>query len=489
MKTSAATGLALVWMLVLALAGVLRFHDLDDRPVHADEATGARLVARALDDSYRFDPTHYHGPVLHRLGQLAASATGSHHWADLEILPLRAVTALAGLLVVALPLLGVRRFGHGPMLLAALFLATSPLLVFYSRMFIHETLLALFGGLVLAQLALNKHLWLAGLWLGLMAATKETFAISLLAWSLAATACWLLAGKDRPSLPSLLHRHRRDLSTGLVLFFIVTLAFHTDGFRHWHGATDSIRTFFVYHPVSGHEKPPSYYLQLLGFPEKLGTYWWWTGAPLLLALVTLIRSFGPPASAGIRFVGISALLHLLIYSLIPYKTPWLMVLPLVFLCLLAGFSITPLRTPASKAVFATLFAAILSWQLVQTCRANFTATSRNPFAYVPTSPDLADLPAWLDRLEAARPDLPIAVVGESYWPLPWYLRDRPQTGYWPEPPADLGSYSLVLSTSDLTETLSATHIPVPRGLRDQVLLTAWVRHDLWQASRLQNSGR
>jgi uncharacterized protein (TIGR03663 family) len=507
LKTYAATGFALVWLLVLALAGLLRFHDLGVRPVHADEATGARLVARTLDGSYRFDPTHYHGPVLHRLGQLAAGATGSHHWADLDILPLRAITALAGLLIVALPLLGIRRFGHGPMLLAAALLATSPLLVYYSRTFIHETLLALFGGLVLVQLSLRKHLWLTGLWLGLMAATKETSAISVVAWTLSGAACWLLPGKHRPSPAALLRTHRHDLIPGLALFLLTTLLFYTDGFRHWHGAIDAVRTFFVYETVSGHGKPPTYYLQLLGFPEKHGAHWWWTGAPLLLALVGALASVRPtaPASTSLAsaspalplitdhsapgtpaqraFLPLSALLHLLIYSLIPYKTPWLMAFPLAQLLVLAGFSIQAPKSRTSKAIFTTALALILSWQLVQTCRANFTSTTRHPHAYVPTSPDLATLPAWLDQLDAAQPPLvPIAVVGGNHWPLPWYLRQRQQVSYWPDPPDQPDQLPLVFTTTDLTETLAPTHIPVPRGLRDGDPMTAWVRHDLWNAS-------
>ena len=46
------------------------------------------------------------------------------------------------------------------MLIAALALATSPLLVYYSRMFIHEMLLGLFGVLALFQFTSGKRWWL-----------------------------------------------------------------------------------------------------------------------------------------------------------------------------------------------------------------------------------------------------------------------------------------------------------------------------------------
>ncbi len=469
---------------MLALAGWLRFHDPGSRPLHADEATGARITARALEGGYRFDPVHYHGPVLHRLGQLASLAAGHRRWAEMEIAPLRAVTATAGLLLAALPLLGIRRFGHGPMLLAALLLATSPLLVYYSRMFIHEILLALFGGLVLAQLALGRHLWLIGLWAGLMWATKETVVISLLAWSSAALACWLLLGKARPHPLALLRRHGRDLATGLVLFLLVALAFYTDGFRHGRGAIDAIRTYFVYHTVEGHDKSPAWYLQLLGFPEKLGGLWWWTGGPLLLAL---IATFVQPSPSK-TFLALSAFFHFLIYSLFTYKTPWLMALPLAHVLLLGGMTVPLLRSPRPRQLAAAMALTLMvAWQLLQAHRAafQFPSESRNRLAYVPTSPDISTLEAWLEKLDASQPDLPlqpIAVIGSDYWPLPWYLRRYGQVGYYPEAPASLERLPLVFAIGDLTDILATTHVPVPRGLRDGVPVTAWVRTDFWDAS-------
>ncbi|GAA5484138.1 flippase activity-associated protein Agl23 [Haloferula sargassicola] len=485
------TRLAACWILVLALAGALRFHDLGQRPLHADEATGARITGRALEgQGYRFDPTHYHGPVLHRLGQLASLAAGHRRWADMEITPLRAVTAGAGLLTVALPLFGVRRYGQPAMLFAALLLATSPMLVYYSRMFIHETLLALFGLLVFAQLSLRRHLWLIGLWAGLMWATKETFVISLAAWAAAAFACWLLLGKNRPHPRELLRRHGRDAALGLAVFLLVSIGFYTDGFRHGRGAWDAVHTYFVYHPTEGHEKPFAWYLQLLGLSETRGGLWWWTGAPLLLAILTAVRSLSPrsPNPATVRFLAIATLLHLLAYSVISYKTPWLMVLPLAHILLLAGLSVAffPKR-PALRVAAGLGLAGVIAWQLVQTVRSSFQfpTEARNRFAYVPTSPDIAGLTPWLEQLDAAQPDLPlqpILVVGSDYWPLPWYLRRYEQVGFYPEPPAEIDRMPLVFATGDLTEQLIATHVPVPRGLRDGLPITVWVRSDFWDAS-------
>ena len=66
--------------------------------------------------------------------------------------------AIAGTLLVLRAAAVARRFGDAPMLLAAALLATSPLLVYYSRMFIHESLLVLFGMLALVALTLQTAL-------------------------------------------------------------------------------------------------------------------------------------------------------------------------------------------------------------------------------------------------------------------------------------------------------------------------------------------
>lgn len=173
MKTLA---IIICWVGVLSLAAHLRFQQLDQRPFHADEATGAGITAGQLESgNYHFDPTHYHGPILSQLGARAARLNGENSWNAFTKFTLRQVPAVTGCLLVLVPLLGRRRFGDAPMLVAALALATSPLLVYYSRMYIHEILLALFGLLAIFQVAVHKRWWPVGFWVGLMFATKETF--------------------------------------------------------------------------------------------------------------------------------------------------------------------------------------------------------------------------------------------------------------------------------------------------------------------------
>jgi uncharacterized protein (TIGR03663 family) len=446
----------------------------------------------------RFDPKHYHGPLLADLAVPLCRLRGETRWQEMSKATLRVLPAIAGVLLVCLPLWWRRRFGDGPMLLAAALLATSPLLVYYSRMFIHESLLALFGMAALLALTRQPRWGIPGVLVGLMFATKESFAISIIAWSAAAI---LVAIENRNAigremLASAWRIYRLPAAICLLAAALTAGAIYTDGFRHPQGALDAVRTFFVYETVVGHDKSIGYYACLLALPGKAAGVWWFGTPVLLLALDAYAATFrrDPAATPGrpvIRFIAYAAAGHFLIYSLIAYKTPWLACLPWAHVCLLAGFSLTgfPTRRLPAQAALAALVLACLATQIVQTRRATgrFASYPGNPFAYVPTRNDLESLAPWLEQLREIAPGAtvePIAVIGSDYWPLPWYLRPFGQIGYWPEPPPDLAKMPLVFALPDaagvVAPALEKSHTELYRGLRADVPLWMFVRNDIWR---------
>jgi len=486
-----------LWISVLATGIFLRFDHLDKRPFHADEATGARITARHMESgAAQFDPTHFHGPLLADLAIPLCRLRGEHTWRALTKGTLRTLPAIAGCLLVLLPLWWRRRFGDAPMLLAAALLATSPLLVYYSRMFIHEPLLAGFGIMALMALTRRPRWGIPGLLLGLMFATKESFAISVIAWCAAGL---LLAWEnrralDREMLAAAWRDYRLPVAVSLALAAVTAIGFYTDGFRHPQGALDAVRTYFVYQTGAGHDQPLGYYLQLLVLPKKSGGLWWFETPVLVLALLAYASTFrrgpGQPARPVIRFIAYAAVGHFLIYGLIAYKTPWLACLAWAHVCLLAGFALHGLARlcPPLRAVLAILAGGCLASQLDQARRATgrFAADERNPYAYVPTRPDIEKLEAWLIELRQASPGValePVAVIGEQYWPLPWYLRAFDPIGYWPAPPANLERLPLVFALPDASDAvmnrLAMSHMPLPRGLRAGVPVYVFVRNDIW----------
>jgi len=487
--------ISICWLAVLLLAALPRFHDLGSRPLHADEATGARITARMMEtEDYRYDPKHYHGPTLGMAGGAAARAAGHTGWRNLEITPLRAVTAAAGLLLVMVPIFARRRFGDGPMLAAALFLATSPILVYFSRMYIHEMLVAVFGALALWQATGTRLRWLAGLWLGLMFATKSTVAISVMAWGGAAAMLYLIERRGRIDIPGLWRFCGRDALVAAGIAAVVGFGFYTQGFRYWDGARDAVMTYFVYETVAGHDKPLGWYALLMLWPEARGGFRWGETVLGLVALAALVISFRPRAMPrttvlAVRFLALSALFHGLIYSLIGYKTPWLMVLPWAHVAVLAGFAVCHPAAVSRRgwrvaAVALVLLAA--GAQFAQTARSSFrfASDSRNPYAYPASSTDLNTLESWIAALDKAadfQSIEPIIVVGADYWPLPWYLRKIQLVGYYGTPPPGVERLPLVFDLVGIDDRMMETHMPIPRGLRDGLPAIAWVRFDFWDA--------
>lgn len=495
--------IGIAWIAVMALALWLRIDDLEARPMHFDEATGANIFSKQLEDrGYRFDPTHYHGPFLSLSTLPLAKIHGQNSWEELSPSMLRTGPLLAGLLMVLTPLLWLKRIGHPATLAGAALLASSPLLVYYNRMYIHESWLALFGMLTAAAVfhlinrpSRNRAI-LAGVAAGLMFATKETVVISLLSWSLAGAAAWLLMRRDLPekeTAPRLSAYVKPAIWFVLGLLLTGTL-FYTGGFREPGGLIDAFRTYFVYETTPGHDKAFGYYLRMLIWPKHtLGMWWSEGGIALLGVLACALAVLKQRARPVVAFIALSVVFHLLIYSLIGYKTPWLMSLPWALACLLAGcafFTSPPLRTPVRSLILFTGFGLCLFYQSYQSVQASGRLSNHadNPYAYVPTSKNITQLPAWLKELDdfmGDQPLEPIAVIGQGYWPLPWYLRDFKEVGYWAAPPEGLASYSVVISMPEKArechELLADTHTQLPRTLRSNVPISLYLKNEIWAA--------
>lgn len=484
------------WLLVIASGFWLRFHHLDARPFHADEATGARITAERIEDGGgEFDPEHFHGPLLGDVAVVVCKSRGETTWRELRKDTLRLVPATAGLLLVMVPLFWRRRLGDAGALLAGALIACSPLLVYYSRMFIHEMPLALLGMLVLSVLPSSFRWPAAGFFLGLMYATKESFAISVTAWLLAALPiAWERRGGWMPDgFAAAAGRWWKPvlLMGGIALF--VSMMFYTQALRHPQGGVDAVMTYFRYKLVEGHDKAFGYYLDLLFVPHRAAGVWWFGTPVAVLALMAFGSAHrasvrGGVASAWARFLGWSVIAHLLIYSLISYKTPWLVCLTWAQLCLLAGFAFRFVSAKSWTAVAAVVALFALSTQTKQTGYATgrLSSDARNPFAYVPTRRDVEKVETFLRDLRAAAPGIPtdsVAVTGSDYWPLPWYLRGFERIGYWPQPPEACKEMPFVFAMPDAVEAcgvmLENTHVALPRGIRAGVPMVLHVRNDIW----------
>jgi predicted membrane-bound mannosyltransferase len=153
----------------------------------------------------------------------------------------------------------------------------------------------------------------------------------------------------------------------------------------------------------------------------------------VLGAVTSKRSF-------VRFVAIYTLCMTIVYSLIPYKTPWCVLGFLYGMILLAGMGLIFL---ARTKPFALILVAIGAIQF-------FVVDAESVYSYADTSRDVY---AIRDRIKAFR-DLPIQVISpQNLWPLPWYLRDHPNVEWRRGVANDMQPASIILATPDMEPAL------------------------------------
>ncbi|MFO1475169.1 MAG: TIGR03663 family protein [Verrucomicrobiota bacterium] len=450
-------------LLAALIALLLRWPGLEQRPFHNDEAVNAVKFGQLWNgDGYRYDPNEHHGPVLAYATCAWAGATGGGPLSGFTEARFRQLTALFGVaLILLLPLLA-DGLGAAAAFWSACLLAVSPAMVFYSRDYIHEMLLAFFTFLALAaawRYSCTRGIgWaiLAGAAAGLAQATKETFVLA----GIAAAVAWLLnrfcESRIYPAQAAGRRRlNRRHLAAGLVSGLVAAGVLYSSFFQHRAGIIDAFRAFDPWiHRAEGaspHVHPVGFYFSRLASGEGLVLLLGAAGGWFCLA------GRRPRCShAGfLRFLAFYTAILTLIYCAIPYKTPWCLVQFYLGWVLLAGIGATALleRIPGrALKILATV--ALGAGVLQLAARSRRAALSedlrRNPYAYAETSPDVRELVAAVERVAAAAPQpaevrINVVAPADDYWPLPWYLGSFHEIGWWHDLPADAPAPIQILS--------------------------------------------
>ena len=450
---------ALTLLLAVAGAVALRTPKLATRPLHNDEAVNAVKVSELWQHGrYVYDPDEYHGPSLHYATLPFLWLSGARTSDDLDDARLRLAPVVFGVGLILLLLLfsdGLSRQAVG---WAALFLAVSPAMVFYSRYFIHEMLLVFFTALTLGagwrytQTLSARWAVLAGAGAGLMFTTKETFVLSLAAMGLAgiATVRWAMPKGARVQSWLALWNWRHAALAGGAAFMIWLLLF-SSFFTNFAGLADSVRTYLPWFKRAGghspHLHPWSFYLQRLAWFHPTKGPVWSEGLILVLAAVGAVVSLAGKPSPLRRFLALYTIILTAIYCAISYKTPWCLLSFHYGMILLAGIGAAALvgffRASASRAVVVALVLALTAQLAWQARRASlvFPADRRNPYVYAQTVPDLLHLVQRADGLARVAPAgyetvVKIIAPENDYWPLPWYLRRFKHLGWYGKLPED-----------------------------------------------------
>jgi uncharacterized protein (TIGR03663 family) len=462
----------LTFVLAVLIGFWFRFTQLSLKPFHHDEGVNSFfLLALAKQGSaaYRYNPENYHGPTLYYFALTSLRVFGESDFA------LRFWPCLFGVLTIVLLWFWRDRLGPVGLPAAAFLMAVSPGLVFFSRYFIHEmmfgwcSLAVAVGAWKYAESKDFKWMALLAIAAGILLATKETAIITIvvLVIALICASLWdvtrLLLRENRFTPAALVKQLRRDwaavrpsldhaLSAFIIIIFI-NVFFYSSAFTNWQGVADAFKSILHWtkeRSGTDHVHSPFYYLGILlklELPLLIGG--------LLAGAVILWRGSRFWLFAGAWTLGIT-----LAYSLIPYKTPWLMVSLLIPLALVSGHAAEAFyRLFAAQAwrilwLCVLLVALILSWRLAwvvnfQKYEDNsnsagyftelgqrlqltpyvdgqygyvYAQTDRDFFEFVQTVKEAAD--QFRTQKETG-----IYVASPDYWPLPWYLRDYSGVAY------------------------------------------------------------
>ena len=455
-----------LYAVLLLVAAVLRLAWLGHRPLHHDESIHAYYAWRILTvgpSDYRYDPV-YHGPALYYLTALCQWVLGP---SDFSSRMLSVITGL-GLVALAWPL---RPFiGRRQALFYAALVTLSPTLSYYSRSLRHDvpiaffTLAAITAFLHFVRSGRRRHAYLAGVAIGLAAATKEDI---YLTGFIFANALWLVGlARLEDTSPPLAQRAARwftevwgwlrnrwiPLATAVVIATTIALTLYTSLFTHpeeWNATARALRYWW-----GQHEK------QRIGGP-------WWYYLPLEIGYEGLI--FLPAAATFGRWVGLGtrsrvqamflvwSVLSFALYAWAQEKVPWLLIPALLPQAVLAADGLA--RASARQLWMWSPLAGFTVWSLVAS---NFLYDAPRtteppaqahfePIVYVQSTYDIRTLMGDVEsvaRTLGTGSQTQIVVVGDATWPLSWYLRDYPV--HWNSLPKETNAPIVIVDPGDAT---------------------------------------
>lgn len=296
--------------LVVALAFLVRVWALELKPPHFDEGVNGAFVDNLRRvPSYEYRPDNFHGPLHFYAMFTSTQFFGRGVWA------LRFPTVVIGAATVALVFAFRRFFSVRTVFVAAVAMAISPGMIFYSRYAIHETwlpfftLLAMYGAFGIAGGERRlRDLWCVGVGISGMVLTKETYVLHFAAAFLAWRACRSMFSssprevRTRPSVvfgveesapeevQPAFARADIQLVVGVCIAVVVTL--YSGLFGYWRGVGGIFETFIHMARKGWTVSEEGHHKELLYYVKLFGIYEWPAFAGLMMAPVFALRRSG-----------------------------------------------------------------------------------------------------------------------------------------------------------------------------------------------------
>ena len=439
------------FLLILLTGIIIRFYFLDLKLFHHDEAIHAWFSFELLTKgSWMYDPS-YHGPFLY---YVTAGMFAMFQDSDLVA---RLLPSLFGTLIIFL-VYCIHRLGYfnkKQTLIAALFLAVSPDMVYFSRFLRHDIFMLFFTFLLVVALLCyfergqTRFAILAAIAMAGSLCCKEEMPVILIIFAgFFIYAVW----RGRFSLPP---QWKTDLFIGAVIIAaimgVLYSAFGThvetltgNGFNlttsgwyqaieHWSAMHSQQRLggpWFFYIPLLLLYEIPIFVLAIIGTIQFLVS-----GTRFTLTLKraknwAVNRSFSLPVSdladASLRQLAAKdtgyvksdeffrfciwwMLLSMAFYAYVGEKVPWLLIHQLLPMTFVAVYRLS--WPKVTFALIGTIFLVAMTWHVA------FVPVDINePIVQVQNSEDMRVVMDLIDNADR------VILASKDYWPLPWYYR-------------------------------------------------------------------
>lgn len=508
-----------LFLLIFLATIALRFYSLDVKLFHHDEAIHAWFSYRLLTEgTYIYDPM-YHGPFLYYVTAGIFSLLG-----DSDLVG-RLFPALLGTLLVPLvyPIYRLGYLDKKQALIAALFLAVSPNMVYFSRFLRNDIFIVFFTMVLLVALLYYferqkmQYALIAGAAIGFGMSAKENMPIIVLIFGVYLL---YLLWTGRVRLPK---RWIRDLALGALVAIGIMAVFYSSFGAHpevlMDGWLRAIEHWTSMHQAQRLGGPPYFYILLfllyevpililavvgiLQFVDIPGAISRWrekrmnqTESPGGTEGAAEIEEEAPSETAAqpieqtqgfkdrlreilsgggelvpidrqkefARFAIFWMLLSLAVYAYLGEKVPWLILHQLLPMIFVAVYMMTTKK--AVITVAASVFLIVMTFHVAYT-----PADINEPIVQVQNSEDLREVFAKIDAADK------VAVATDNYWPLPWYYRggDASKLSYYSQKVSESTIYG---GDFDLVITHDADTYPTLDGyVKETYRLNYWFSYE------------
>ncbi|MFH1125681.1 MAG: flippase activity-associated protein Agl23 [Candidatus Altiarchaeota archaeon] len=403
---------SVLFAVVVLAAFLLRFYQLDAKPMHHDEAVLQVYYIEPMlrGEGLRYLGLEYHGLMPHLLSYPFVRLLG------LSLFSLRFSAALFGALTVALLYFLKDYIGRIGVLFSGAFLAVSPTFVYYSRQYttypcyIFFLLLIVIVALKCLREFKTYQVCLLFMLSAFLLDINEAFLFFLLIAGAFAYINFLFDGRSLEFLKKL---GWMKVALGLLVFAFVFVLIQTSFFMYWSNLAGLVSGDIAGKAISaGHSKPFSYFFTIL-IPLEIGILW--------ISAVGFAFFKRDKFSLFLIFWSLS---YLCIFSLISYKTNWMLFVVIFPLVLHTGNTVDYLIQRCRSAAMTAAALALLILTLAFSIQQNYLYVNdfeRNKLGYVETSIDVNRLVSDINGYSEGRAE-PVLVTARGYWPLPVYLK-------------------------------------------------------------------